>query len=349
MKVISARNVHQALPNAMRALQAEGVEKPSRNGPVLKFDTPVATMYQRPTERVMFWPQRDANPFFHLFESLWMLAGRRDVEYVAQFVERMRSYSDDGEVFWGAYGYRWRHWFDKDQIQMIIEGFRKDPNDRRLVLSMWDGHNDLGRQGKDLPCNLQALFSINALGSLDMTVTNRSNDIVWGAYGANAVHFSVLQEYIATALGIPVGRYWQMSANFHAYLDTLGSVADLGSISALDIVKSDPYAWDGAGDIEVKPFPLITTSMESWDRDLHMFLADPFALGFQDPFFKKVAVPMMRTIKVYKGGDAVLKYDEALREAQSIQATDWQRAAVEWIQRRKAKFVRANDNGVAYE
>ena len=73
MKVIRARNVHEALPEAVRYLALYGVEAESRNGKVLLAPEPVTTVYERPKERVLFWPQRDANPFFHFYEGLWML------------------------------------------------------------------------------------------------------------------------------------------------------------------------------------------------------------------------------------------------------------------------------------
>jgi hypothetical protein len=47
----------------------------SRAGDVLVAPHPVMSVTSIPTERVLFDPARDANPFFHLFESLWMLAG----------------------------------------------------------------------------------------------------------------------------------------------------------------------------------------------------------------------------------------------------------------------------------
>jgi thymidylate synthase len=72
--------------------------------------------------------------------------------------------------------------------------------------------------GKDVPCNTNAFFRVTN-GKLDMMVNCRSNDIFWGAYGANAVHFSFLQEYVASSIGVEVGRYWQNSFNFHAYVD----------------------------------------------------------------------------------------------------------------------------------
>ena len=67
---------------------------------------------------------------------------------------------------------------------------------------MWDAKQDLSHrnESKDLPCNTHVYFSIRE-GFLDMTVCNRSNDLIWGCCGANAVHMSFLQEYVATMWG----------------------------------------------------------------------------------------------------------------------------------------------------
>ena len=143
------------------------------------------------------------------------------------FVKRMLEFSDDGLIFHGAYGHRWVRYFGKNQLEIIINRLAKHPTDRRCVLSMWDAPGDLmGKMGVDVPCNTSAYFSIGVRGDLDMTVSNRSNDIIWGAYGANAVHFSFLQKYIAERLGISVGRYWQISNNFHAYEKVLGPLLE---------------------------------------------------------------------------------------------------------------------------
>ncbi len=352
MKLIHARNVHQALPEALYQLDIEGVTSDSRNGPVRKFDEPVATVYGSPNERVMFWPQRDANPFFHLYESLWMLAGRNDVEPVARYVSTMRNYSDDGHTFHGAYGHRWRLHFGFDQLDVIIAALKADPTDRRQVLSMWDAPVDLGRKGKDLPCNLQALFTVNSSGSLDMIVTNRSNDIVWGAYGANAVHFSYLLEYVASSMGVKVGRYWQVSANFHVYTEKLDGVKDLAQVAPDPNLPAE-MRWAGLCPYEdglVEPFPLMTIAKGDWDEDLRMFLENPTVLGLRDPFFRKVAVPMHLAYNLYKELPAgPEKFTTPLGIMKQVKATDWQLAGEEWIKRRQEKFLRANDDGVAYE
>ena len=348
MKVINVRNVHQALPEALYQLRSDGVRRESRNGPVVMFPEPVTTVYGRPEERVLFWPERDANPFFHLMESLWMLAGRNDVEYVSQFVSRMRSFSDDGRTFHGAYGYRWRNFFFGDQLPKIIEALKANPDDRRQVLSMWDPDADLGRVGKDLPCNLQVIFQVACDGRLDMLVTNRSNDMIWGAYGANAVHFSVLHEFMARAIGVPVGYYRQVSANAHFYVATLEKVEHLAD-QALDphnlfSQPKDPYQIG-----EVSPFPVMAIPYKQWLDELDMFMTDPDAIGFTDPFFRKVAVPMFRAHKAYKDTSHFSRFDNARAWIEQVQASDWKKAAHEWINRREASYNAARDDGVGHE
>ena len=86
MRIIEARNVHSALPSAIQMLLTSGVQRDSRNGPVLMMPDVVTTEYAKPEERVLFWPERDANPFLHLYESLWMLAGRNDIEPILRYL-----------------------------------------------------------------------------------------------------------------------------------------------------------------------------------------------------------------------------------------------------------------------
>ena len=137
------------------------VKRPSRNGNVLMIDGPVTITYSHPKERVLFNSARDANPFFHLYEALWMLDGRNDVDSVAYYAKQMREYSDDGKTLNGAYGYRWRKtrvthcWKgvgdpiqeEVDQLQILINHLKADSNSRRAVLSMWNVEDDLLKIG----------------------------------------------------------------------------------------------------------------------------------------------------------------------------------------------------------
>jgi thymidylate synthase len=232
MRVINAETVSQALHDGLHHLRICGQKQPSRVGDVIVSPMPVMTIYKNPLNRVLFSPIRDANPFFHVMESLWMLAGRNDLPWLTQFNKGFASYSDDGGLTQpGAYGYRWRNYFGYDQLETIITELKNNPTTRRCVLAMWDpGMHDLIEPGEeragdlfqalagsaDVPCNTHAYFDMID-GKLNMTVCCRSNDIIWGAYGANAVHFSFLLEYVAAATGLPMGVYRQMSNNFHLY------------------------------------------------------------------------------------------------------------------------------------
>lgn len=342
MYTIDIRNVNDALPMSLHILEKVGVERDSRNGPVVKFPEPVTTKYRSPCERVLFYKERDANPFFHLFESLWMLAGRNDVKWLKQFNSNIAQYSDDGETYHGAYGYRWQKHFypltpDEphpiNQLEVIIDTLKSNSDDRRCVLQMWDTQADLGRIGKDFPCNLMTVFSINDKGQLDMTVYNRSNDIVWGAYGANAVHFSILQEYMAAAIGVPVGMYWQVSNNLHAYKDTLEKVKNLAALGEEILnmpMVTNPY------DV-VKPYPLVSTDIKSWNFDLQVFMEKGIVQNFSDPFFKQVVTPLWWAWQAFKKKDDPRRFANALNNVEQCKAEDWKLACKEWLERRDVK------------
>lgn len=322
--IIRARNVNDALANSMWKLATQGVTESSRNGPVKVMPGPVITEYDQPMERVLFNKKRDANPYFHLMEALWMLGGRRDVEFPARFVKRMHEYSDDGATLRGAYGYRWRNAFAVDQLSAVIDMLRDKPSDRRAVIQMWDANVDLGFQGKDVPCNTH--IYLRAWGAtiprLDMTVLCRSNDAVWGAHGANAVHFSVLQEYLAHYIGVAIGTLYQFSNNYHVYMDLYDPEA-----LKLDYSASNCYYNLGM----VEPRPMFHVSRGMWLHDLELFLANPEDEGdFRDVFFHEVAQPMYRSWMFFRRGEM----KTALEWTSKIEAKDWAIACEEWLLRR---------------
>lgn len=352
MRVITARNVQSALYFGLELFRRVGELKDSRNGQVIVVPGPVTTHYTRPRERVLFWPQRDANPFFHFFESLWMLAGRDDVAFVSQFAKQMAEYSDDGQTMHGAYGYRWRDGFIRDhtgkedynsidQLQIIARRLKEDPNDRRCVLTMWNPEIDLDLKSKDIPCNTHVYFSRSFNGELDMTVCCRSNDMIWGGYGANAVHFSVLQEFMAAAIGCEVGNYWHISNNYHAYKNIYDP---LNQKFAKVRYINDPYQ-------TLSTLPLVKDKAEVWLKECELFCDDISknreigVVPFKEPFFTHVAIPLWQAHVAYKAKE----YVEAIKIANQCLATDWKVATKEWLERRQAAHERAKDDGPGYE
>jgi hypothetical protein len=337
--VSKVRNVEEALTNGLLLMEHPAVESSeSRNGAVRVWPGPAITETANPMERVLFNPLRDANPVFHLFESLWMLSGRNDLPWLAQFNKRMAEYSDDGgKTQPAAYGHRWRAHFMYDQLVPIIKELRDNPTSRRVVLAMWDADCDMDKAlhgSKDVPCNTHCYFTV-ADGKLNMGVICRSNDILWGAHGANAVHFSILLEYVAVQAGYKVGTMVQLSWNYHLY----EGVMKVPILAMADAAR-DYYA---NGDTTITPL-FSQAAMPLFERDLPVFMdfAEPknnpsqsmprrfkHAPELEHPFLRDVALPMLRSWDFFKAADLF----GAASFAAAIDG-DWGKATAEFMQRR---------------
>lgn len=327
-------NVNQGLAAALCYLTVAGKRENSRNGPVLVAPEPVMTVYSAPWQRVLFSPLRDANPFFHFFEALWMIAGGNDLAWPLQFNKRFVEYSDDGNILHGTYGYRWRWAFGFDQLYVLVKELKSNPETRRGVLAMWDAtveRNDDLRYAvtpgsKDAPCNTHVYFDARD-GRLNMTVCCRSNDIWWGAYGANAVHFSMLQEYLAIQVGVPIGVYRQFSNNFHLYTEVV--TGQLNSL-ALNAETHDEYL-----NRSLTYYPLFRPGEQDWwDKELRLFLERPMLNRYQHPFFTSVARPMYMAWNARK---VKVNVEEQLTYAYRILAPDWRLACIDWIKRKEVQ------------
>lgn len=341
MYVIDVDNVNEALPEGLNLLTWSGKPVVSRGMATTEMPGPVSTVYRNPTRRVLFDANRDANPFFHLMESLWIIGGSNRVALPKYFMDNIDRFSDDGETFNGAYGHRLRNAFGYDQLPVAINILRNNPDSRQVVLSLWDGHEDLGSVTKDLPCNDLIMFKVRE-GRLNMTVCNRSNDAIWGAYGANVVQFSMLQEWLAASLDLEVGHYVQQSDSFHVYEDNPFWVRCLADENYPPKEHIDPYE---SGD--VVPYPLVH-GLEQRDRlhDSIMFLQDCERLClaaesgrslvspvYRSTYFIDVVVPVIYAYNAYKAKD----YEDARLMLTQVKAEDWQLAMSQWVQRRADK------------
>jgi thymidylate synthase len=300
-----------AYSTLMNYVKTCGTPMDSRNGQVLSVPSPVLVTFQRPNHRVLFNKERRANPFFHLAEALWMLSGRNDTNYVTKFNRNMENFSDNGTTFNAAYGHRWRNHFRYDQIKAAVEMLRRNPDDRRVVISMWDPTKDLGTESKDIPCNTQLMFRVTG-GALSMTSVNRSNDLVWGLMGANCVHLSILHEFMARATGNKLGAWHHMTNNLHVYERHWG----LGAQYEGTTVDEPPLALFYESD----RWPMFLSEVER-------FVEGGWG-GIHFPFLRHVAIPMQLTWEAHKAGHLDLAKDNAL----AIQCPHWRTAAQNWLE-----------------
>jgi len=382
MHVIDTTNSAAALPKGVHLLINSGLIEKTRAGPCLVAPGPVVTRLKRPWERVVFSKVRDANPFFHVVEAIWMLAGRDDAEtlnhYVTDFGQRFAE-SASGSANWeaggqihGAYGHRWRFRFGLDQLGAVVDRLIKDPGTRQCVIQMWDcssvtlpvslGNGNVGEQEvgaldltgewKDRPCNTHIYLRVRGDGPdhwpdgvviskgnrvLDMTVCCRSNDIVWGLYGANSVHFSFLQEYLAARVGVAMGDLYILSNNFHMYETMLGvmtkrMVKEESSIVAA--LHDDRYFSH-----RFKTRPVFTVGEKadedviefmSWHDECYRTESDVPLRHCENDWFCEVAQPVVRSHRLWRDGQKI----RAVAAANEIQSEDWRVACTEWMTRR---------------
>lgn len=594
MPEIIGRNINAVFPVAIQLLIKEGRQQDSRNGPTVELPGTTMTVYKNPRERVLFSPERDCNPIFHLYESIWMLSGRDSVLPLLTYNPTMIKYATNGAYIHGAYGKRWA-----GQLDRVINILKADPDSRRAYVQLWEEHKDLGSRNVDIPClagdtliwspegditikelakrktkypvytvdpssgdmslqwctkawktgrrktykvtfddgssiratdnhvfykktrvikwgqkvaititeeklkdlqvgdriwathmsktpkghnsvkanwftntsfmnmktvprlymefltgkeipkdwvvhhkdeqktndsrsnialitasehnsihrrgdsnpmrrlspeahraraakqgaslkanwakrkaakaglanhkivsikdhgyedvydftvpvNHNAVIGTGILshncnvgvaflirdGNLNMTVFNRSNDAIWGAYGANVVHFSFLQEYIADMVGVPVGTYTQISNSLHAYPNLYPNI--WARVQRLDPGPYDPYQ-NG----EVTPYSeKLVTHPAAWFSDIEAFMRhgeEPSRWDYVNPWFREVGTPMVLCHQAYRLKDyqGTRDWDAAFAFAEVIKAPDWRRATVEWLTRRKTAQEKA--------
>ena len=163
---------------------------------------------------------------------------------------------------------------------------------------------------------------------LDLTVCCRSNDVVWGAYGANAVHFSFLQEYLAGRMGVGVGTMYQLSNNFHGYVSELER---LGESRRLFEEGIDPYENMAPCDVG--------RSWDRWDEDLNLFMGwhdlqwrrpSTFHPTFANDWFTHTAIHVTEANRLWRSGSM----SHAMGHARDIGSPDWRAACVAWLERR---------------
>lgn len=288
---------------------------PSRNGPLWAVPGPFVLQLDRPQERVLFDPERDANPFFHLGEALWMLAGRNTpTPDLTRWVPRLATYSDDGgATLRGAYGHRWRRWWGRDQLRDVVDHLGHHPWSRRAVLGMWDPRVDANEAWADTPCNLAVVFSRaphDGPATLNATVFARSGDLLWGVFGANAVHFTLLHEVVAAALGWQVGWYAHHVAHAHLYAYSWDRVRAAPPL---------PFSAYETGVVRPRPISQVTAWLWLDTPILDVWCADPLGPTGCD-WLDTVAGPLAR--------------QHADRVPGPPTDNDWLTAGAAWLTRR---------------
>lgn len=345
----TARNYNLLAPIVYRDLLTKGVKVTSRNGDAIRLPGVTTMVVTNPWERVSFCAYRDANPFFHLIEAAAMLANVNDAPFLTHFSKNMANFTDDGQRYNAFYGERARGHFD--QLEAVRRELHEKPNSRQAVVALWD-KADLIRSTKDKACNLMMLFSVNPqTEALEMTTFNRSNDAIWGILtGANIVHLSFFQEWMALSLNRGMGPWTHVTNNLHVYTsnpkwpgiadveacDAYGSPELIPPTFTHGMVDASNYTIGGAN---TKAAMAVAHMRQAIDRmqwciknhqwDLSKYVSEHDKV--ECPWVYEVLVPMFEVWQLRKL-DA--EYGLIQNRLAKIESPDWRLAARNWIERR---------------
>lgn len=139
-------------------------------------------------------------------EALMMVSGTFDIECIKEVAPRanhsLYEYQSD-------YGPRIH-----GQVSRVIDELREDKDSRRAIIYLNNRHE----QAFDLACTTSLHFLIRN-GLLYTTVNMRSWDVVYGM-PMDIMMFSMMAYFVATLLGVGVGRITVNAASFHLYEKT---------------------------------------------------------------------------------------------------------------------------------
>lgn len=249
--------INSFLVESAKMLLSEGRKRVVRGKICYELPEPYMFKITDPLAREVTISERKWNRTLPYAESLWIASGRNDMNYITYYLPRMEEFSDDGIYMRGGYGPRFRHYngssndykisdvsiIGKEGIDMfryIVDCFQEDPNTRRAIITVGDNNKDCFdengkiRNTKDIPCTRELHFIKQAdTNKLDLIVTMRSNDFIWGASAVNIFNYTFMQEYMSAILGMEIGHYYHIAENFHYYerhCDMVKSLASLNQV-----------------------------------------------------------------------------------------------------------------------
>lgn len=214
------RNANEALPDLLRQVLVKGHLTESRNGRTKELTMQQITLTD-PSPAEITVPGRKVSLPAQIAETMWLLAGRNDIEWLSHYLPRAAEFSDDGKTWRGGYGPRLRDFGGTpslegtDQLAHVVRLLEEDPTTRRAVLNIYNPEVDT-EPGKDIPCN-NWVHLLPRDGVLHAHVAIRSNDLMWGWSGINSFEWTSLLTIVAGLTGLQRGSITFSISSLHLY------------------------------------------------------------------------------------------------------------------------------------
>lgn len=175
----------------------------------------IAFTLDDPRQRIPAIDARRFNIVFSWAETLWYLAGRRDLEMVSYYAPSLAGHSADGAILTGtAYGPRlFGPTVGESAWRRAVDELGLDQDTKRAVIPILRGSEIGDPSNGDVACTIAVQF-LNRGNALHTVTTMRANDAYRGLAG-DVFAFTTLAEFTAIQVGLPLGSYTHQVTSMH--------------------------------------------------------------------------------------------------------------------------------------
>lgn len=161
-----------------------------------------------------------------IHELLWFIKGDTNIKYLNDNgVSIWNEWADANGDLGPVYGKQWRSWPTADgrtvdQLSILIESIKKNPDSRRLIISAWN----VGEIEKMAlpPCHSLFQFYV-ADGKLSCQLYQRSADIFLGV-PFNIASYALFTMMVAQVCNLKYGEFVHTFGDAHIYLNHMEQV-----------------------------------------------------------------------------------------------------------------------------
>ena len=205
-----------------------------------------------------------------IHELLWFIKGETNTKYLKENnVKIWDAWSDENGDLGPIYGHQWRNWNSDgvDQISILIDQIKNNPNSRRMIVSAWNpsvlpdtsksfSKNVSNGKAALPPCHAFFQFYVSE-GRLSCQLYQRSADTFLGV-PFNIASYALFTMMIAQVTNLEVGDFIHTFGDVHLYNNHLQQAKEQLSrdFRSLPTMKINPKITN-INDFKYEDFELI--------------------------------------------------------------------------------------------
>jgi thymidylate synthase len=194
-------------------------------------------------DRLVTDNRRKLNVGLAVLEFVTTVTGITSIKPFVSIARAFKEFEGDNGRLDGAYGGRLVT-SEGSQLKAVYEMLSVKPLSRQAVVHFHGPEDVFGWKDyhPNVPCTQSIQFLIRH-GCLDAIVTMRSNDLYLGL-PYDLFNFTMIHEFLALQLGIPVGRYFHNVGTLHAYNKDVQKLTATGGNRWFRVMYPMPRGFD---------------------------------------------------------------------------------------------------------